>query len=621
MSDALDRLAEAHGIELSYVSETGERRVAGVDTKRALLAAMGVEAETDQQIETALAALSHERRLEDTRIPIARCFVPDWLRAGRCWGIACQLYGLRSERNHGIGDFEDLARLAEIAARAGADFIGTNPLHALFWADPERCSPYSPSTRRFINPLYIALDRVEGAEAVLAQAETDAHALRAAEMVTYSSVARLKRKVLEHAFASRSDDCDGFRRFNEEGGEALRRFAEFQALSDAMRLRGHGSGWHTWPEDYRDFRSDAVVKFSADNRQGVLFHQWLQWLAAEQLSDAQRRALAAGMRIGLYLDLAVGVASDGQATWADPDVVVAGARIGAPPDLFNAKGQDWGLAPMSPLVLAERNLEPFARDVAASMRCAGAIRFDHAMGLRRLYWIAGDTDARGGGYVRYPLHSLLERLAALSRKFRAIVIGEDLGTVPADFRAVMHAADIQSYRVLYFERGEDRRFIGPEDYPRQALACLSTHDLPTLKGWWLGHDIAARTKARLYSPDEAVRVREERMRDRLCLLAALSSAGLADDAMRKSANDPNASQVPEGLALAVHRYLARTPSRLLAVQLEDLVCVVEQANLPGTQTEYPNWRRKIPVSLSALAAATSFKSITIVVSGERPHPP
>jgi 4-alpha-glucanotransferase len=362
-----------------------------------------------------------------------------------------------------------------------------------------------------------------------------------------------------------------------------------------------------------------VAGFSADNPSRVLFHQWLQWLASEQLATVQRRARAAGMRIGLYLDLAVGVAPDGSATWADPDLIVAGARIGAPPDLFNAKGQDWGLAPMSPSILKQRSLEPFAEDVAALMRHAGAIRIDHVMGLERLYWIPEGADARGGGYVNYPLGDLLACLGTLSQKFRTIVVGEDLGTVPAGLREEMREAEIQGYRVLYFERRDDRSFVDPAHYPVHAVACLATHDLPTLKGWWLGRDILARSNIGLYSAEEAARARLERGDDRRRLLSALCAVGLADNDLRRAADNPSPSELPESAGPAVHRYLARTPSRLLAVQLEDLVGVTDQPNLPGTQAEYPNWRQKLPVDLGSIKSISSFQAMTAAVHSERPR--
>ena len=619
MSHALDELAQAYGIELSYVSETGEHRVVADEVKRALLAAMGVEAGDDTAVTSSLARVPKSREEGAGRAELRQCFVPGWLENGRVWGISCQLYGLRSKRNHGIGDFEDLAQLCEIGAAAGADFIGTNPLHSLFWSDPERASPYSPSTRQFLNPLYVAIDRVAGtARALAGLPVADLETVRRADLVAYPAVAQLKRKVLEQAFAQQEPDPD-FARFQEEGGPALEAFATFEALSEAMSISGSGAGWHGWPEEYRDRSSPAVASFARENRRRVDFHAWLQCLATSQLADVQRRARAAGMRIGLYLDLAVGVAPDGAATWAEPDLVVAGARIGAPPDLFNANGQDWGLAPLSPAALKERNLEPLARDIGALMRHAGAIRIDHAMGLQRLFWIPGTAKPSGGSYVRYPLKLMLEKLAEASHQHRTVVIGEDLGTVPEGFRDRMREAEVQSYRVMLFERAEDGRFLPPDRYPREAMACLTTHDLPTQKGWWAGHDIALREKLGLFSGEVADNARRERAEDRARVADALATAGIIDQATRDAA--ASATDLPEAIALGAHVYVAQAPSRLMVAQIEDLTGELEQVNLPGTHTEYPNWRKRLTTRLEDLLSHPRLREVTAAIAGERPRSP
>jgi 4-alpha-glucanotransferase len=617
MSHAIDELAQAYGIELSYVSETGEHRVVPDEVKRALLAAMGVEAGDDAAVASSLAHVSQSRVEGARSAELRQCFVPEWLKNGRVWGISCQLYGLRSQRNHGIGDFEDLAQLCEIGAAAGADFVGANPLHALFSSDPERASPYSPSTRQFLNPLYIAVDRVAGtARALSSLPAAELEAVRRADLVDYPAVARLKRKVLEQAFAEQDPDPD-FARFREEGGAALEAFATFEALSEAMSISGSGAGWHGWPEEYRDSRSPAVASFAREYRRRVDFHAWLQCLATSQLAEVQRRARAAGMRMGLYLDLAVGVAPDGAATWAEPDLVVTGARIGAPPDLFNANGQDWGLAPLSPAGLKKRNLEPFARDIAAQMRHAGAIRIDHAMGLQRVFWIPGAAKPSGGSYVRYPLNLLLEKLAEASHEHRTVVIGEDLGTVPEGFRDRMCEAEVQSYRVMLFERGEDGRFLPPDTYPREAMACLTTHDLPTQTGWWEGHDIALREKLGLFAGEEADRARRERAEDRARVADALATAGIIGQAARDAA--ASAADLPEAIATGAHVYVARTPSRLMVAQIEDLTGELEQVNLPGTHMEYPNWRRVLATRLEDLLSHPRFRDATAAMASERPR--
>ena len=600
----LDRLAQAYGIAPEYDSEQGERIVVPDETKRALLAAMGVFADDDTSIRKAIANVPADIEEEPTRAS-RPCHVPEWLRDGRCWGISCQLYAFTSERSQGIGDFEDLARLAEFAATLGADFVGTNPLHALFGADPERASPYSPSSRRFLNPLYIALDPLSPPM----QSRGD--------LVDYTSVAAHKRQVLQVLFEKRELDDVGFQRFCEEQGEALQAFATFEALSEAMVAEGNGSGWHGWPDAYRDAQSTAVRSFAETHPDRIEFHAWLQWQASSQLAEAQRRAREAGMRIGLYLDLAVGVAPDGMETWYDPELVIGGARIGAPPDLFNAGGQDWGLAPLSPAILEARDLEPFARDLEASMRHAGAVRIDHAMALQRLFWVPGDAKPTDGGYVRYPFESMLAKLADVSNRTEAVVIGEDLGTVPKGFRERMREAEVQSYRLMLFERDKAGAYLPPEAYPKEALACLATHDLPAFAGWWIGCDIDLRSAAGLISDEVEARSRDERRQERDRLLEALCDAKLLTKTEAKAA--ARAENVPPDVVVAAHLFVARTSSRLMVAQIEDLVGASHQVNLPGTDREHANWRRVLGTSLEELATHPLLQMVTSAIAQERPR--
>lgn len=604
MRDDLDRLAQIYGIAPEYDNERGERVVISDDVKRALLSAMGVDVRTAAAVKRALADTPPVA--DDSKIAAARaCFVPEWLKESRCWGISCQLYGLHSERSQGIGDFEDLARLAEFAATLGADFVGTNPLHALFGAEPERASPYSPSSRRFLNPVYIALDPLSQGVAPRS------------ELVEYTRVVAHKRKVLEVLFSKRDVNDAGLAAFMEEQGAALQDFATFEALSEAMVAKGHGSGWHQWPEVYRDRTSDAVQAFAEANAELIAFHAWLQWLASAQLGEAQRRARAAGMRIGLYLDVAVGVASDGMETWADPELVVAGARIGAPPDLFNAKGQDWGLAPLSPAILRARGLAPFERDLEGSMRHAGAVRIDHAMSVQRLFWIPGDATAAGGGYVRYPFEEMLAKLADVSHAAEALVIGEDLGTVPKGFRERMAEAEVHSYRLMLFERDADGTYLPPDVYPAQALACLATHDLPAFAGWWIGRDIELRSTIGLITQEVETQSRAERKAERQALLQALVAQRLLSKAEADEA--AGAETVPEAVVVAAHVFVARTPSRLMLAQLEDLVGATYQTNLPGTDREHANWRRILGPSLEDLAAHPLLSRVAAAIAQERPR--
>jgi 4-alpha-glucanotransferase len=626
VSEALDRLAEAYGIALGYVGETGTYRRASERAKQAILAALGVKARTEADITASLACAP----LPQSRMPSvprgARCFVPEWLRQGRAWGITCQLYGVRSARNWGIGDFEDLARLAECAGAGGADFLGVSPLHALFLADQARCSPYSPSSRRFLNPLHIAVDRLGGGD----RAQTRAIAAqREAALVDYAGVGEIKRTVLADRFAQferedwaqQAPNARRFKEFCRQRGEALELFALFEALSEMFVAKGHSCGWQHWPDDYQSPANDAVVRFARENPTSVMFHKWLQFIADGQLADAQRRARAAGMRIGLYLDLAVGVAPDGADTWAAPDVVVKGVQIGSPPDPFNPLGQDWGLCPLSPVDLRERDGAAVAILLHELMRHAGAVRIDHVMGLVRLYWVPAGLAAEDGAYVGYPGDVLMRQLASASQEHAALVVGEDLGTVPAGFRDILRAIEIQGYRVLTFERGKDGGFLAPTSYARDTLACISTHDLPTLRGWWKGRDIAHRERLGLFDPDTATRQRRERARDRRQLLQALRRAGLVSNAIRAGRGCAAPNELPDAVLVGLHAFLARTRSRLVAVQLEDLVGMDEQANLPGTVDGHPNWRRKQPVPLEELPQSGIFQRVLGTVAAERPRVP
>ncbi len=611
MSIELDRLAEAHGIGLSFISETGEERWPSDEAKRRLLGALGIAAGTDEEVRHSLAALEHPR-----------CYMPAWLENGRAWGITCQLYGLRSERNCGIGDFEDLARLCELVARAGADFVGVNPLHALFFSEARHFSPYAPSSRHFLNPLFIAVDAFESPSEPNREAR---RAAQGAELVDYEAVARLKRKALEAEFARFQADhltrAAAFETFTRNRGRRLEDFALFEALSEHMMSEGRSCGWHGWPEDFKDKGSAAVRRFRERHPDRILFHMWLQWIAREQLANVQARAQAAGMRLGLYIDLAVGVAQDGADTWAEPDAVLRGVRVGAPPDAFNARGQDWGLAPISPRSLQADHGGLFGQLISDAIGPAAALRIDHVMSLMRLYLIADGLDGTEGAYVHYPLHDMLVALGTASRQARAIVIGEDLGTVPPNFREIMRAARILGYRVLFFEREVDGRFRLPQDYEHVAMACISTHDLPTLRGWWEECDLDDRERIGLDTPDIAANNRTQRVSDRERMIGALAGSGLLPDRLTPVARgeQPVPAELPQEIAIALSRFLARTPSRLVAVQLEDLVGMRNRANLPGTIDEHPNWQRKLPLTLEALPQSSGFTAITQAVAEERPR--
>lgn len=618
---AFDKLCEAYGVQLSYESGDGQRVEPGIEARRAILSAMQVDVSDEAAIAASLAAAP---KAAADKPAGKTCYLPGWLEQGKAWGVTCQLYGLRSARNQGIGDFEDLACLAEMVAGEGADFLGVNPVHALFTADPERCSPFSPSSRGFLNPVYIALDRVPG----LADEMPEDSKAEIPKFVDYPAVMGAKLSALGRYWQRLESNPSlwqtgarkQFDSFVKAGGTALRNHALFEALSHHMVAQGKGAGWHGWPDDYKSPASPAVKQFAKTKASDVGFHLWLQWIADRQLAEADRRAKAAGMRIGLYLDFAVGTAPDGSATWSDPELVVSGANIGAPPDGFFEGGQDWGLAPVSPAALRRGGLAAYREMLEGAMRHAGAIRIDHAMGLQRLFWVPHGMGATEGCYVHYPLAAMVDTLAGASRDTSAIVIGEDLGTVPHGFSDVMRDAAMLSCRVLYFEwvRGHMR---AKGSYRRNAFVSVSTHDLPPLAAWWSGFDIDHYLKIGLIDEAGAAGRRKDRANDRIALLDRLRRdlpAQLAATLPVKP--KPGEAVMPPAIAAAAHAFLARTPSRLVGLQFEDLCGAVIPVNVPGT-VEGPNWRVRAPQTLEEVAKTTLWRSVTGAVAAARPKTP
>jgi len=600
----VEALAARFGIQSENMMIGGQRQKPPRETLERLIAALDIADDAPAP------------RVDlDLRAPgDAVCFLPD--TEARMWGIAAQLYQVRSARNWGIGDFADLADLARLAGAAGADFIGLNPLHALFLANPAHCSPFSPSNRRFLNPLYIAVDRVPGPIGVPPDPEA-LSAARASPLVDYDTVTRLKLPALRARWRD-ADPSPDLAAFRKDGGPALYRHALFEAISARMVADGFGAGWATWPEDWHDIDGPAVRSFAEQHADDIDFHLWLQWIADSQLQAARDACRAAGMRIGLYLDFAVGEAPDGSGAWSDRHLVVPGIHVGAPPDVFNEDGQDWGLAPLSPVTMAERRAEPFRDLIEVATRRAGALRIDHVMGLWQLFLIPDGMTAAEGTYARYPLQDMLRALARASQDRRAIIIGEDLGNVPEGFREVMAEVGILSYRILLFERN-DAGFIPPEDYPQKALVCLSTHDLPTFQGWWRGDDVALRGHHGLMSEAAVLDQALGRNRERQDLVDVLARLGLLPmrDARAAKAYPGGA---PDSLVVAAHRLMARTPSLLLAARLEDLTAERAQVNLPSTTDAYPNWRHKLGVTLEDLPHAPLFQATVAAIAAERPKP-
>ena len=566
-----------------------------------------------------------------------RCYRPPSLQGqSRTWGPALQLYSLRSERNWGIGDFGDLAALLEQWAGLGAGIVGLNPLHALFAHNPAHPSPYSPSSRLQLNVLYIDVEACtdlrdcEAAQALVrsAQFQRRLHSLRASEQVDYLGVAAAKFEVLALLYASfralhldkDSERARDFRAFCSERGDALRRHALFEALQ-AHFFAADSSvwGWPVWPEAYRSPDSEAVLQFERQQADAVEYRQYLQWLADGQLLAVGERSRERGMAVGLYLDLAVSVDRAGSDAWGHADTYALDVSIGAPPDAFNPNGQGWGLPPFKPERLRASGYRLLRQTLAACMRHAGALRIDHVMALMRLFCIPPGKSPREGAYLHYAFDEMLAVVLLESHRHRCMVIGEDLGTVADAVRSAMQRTEMLSYRLLYFERGEGGAFKPPADYPREALVAVSTHDLATLAGWWAGRDLALRQELGLFPErrildEQWVARAEERARLLLVLRdAALLPAGVSLDPALTPALTPE-------LAAAVHALVARTPSRVMMVQLEDALGVLEQANMPGTVDEHPNWRRKLPLPLAAIAEDVRVKLLAAAVAGERPRP-
>ena len=562
----------------------------------------------------ALSTGYHRLRLNDgeqeTQLIVAprRCYLPaDW-NSRRFWGVVAQLYSIRSRNNWGIGDFSDLAMLADWLARAGADTIGVNPLHALFLDDPDNASPYSPNSRLFLNPLYLDPAVMTGADPPHAAAEPgDA-------IIDYRHVAARKREAFERAYAAfiagNGAASTAFRAFVAKSGRGLQDFAVFQMLAE--RFDTHR--WSEWPRAFQDPRSREVGEAVAAAQARIGFFQFLQWQCDLQAANAAETMRMAGMKIGLYKDLAISIDSASADRWADQSSFLAGAEVGAPPDLFNTAGQAWGIVPPNPLHWRASAYAHFIALLRANMRNAGALRIDHVMGLLRLYVIPHGISTRDGVYLRMPLDDLVAITALESHRNKCLAIGEDLGTVPMGFRERMAEANVLSMKILYFEQ-EHGRFRRPREFPPQAAISAATHDLPTLKGYWTAADIAARLALGLSTPGDAARAMEDRARDKAALLAALRDEGLLPREI--DAEPPREVAWTPALGEAVHRYLARASSKLCLIQLDDIAGEERQANLPGSTESYPSWRRRLHRSLEDLARDEIVTQTLAAVAAER----
>ena len=712
-ASALQRLASAVGIIDSYVDQTGrEVRETSDQTRRALLAAMSIDASTEAAAQASLDALRAEARAQlieptrvvevtdssrrllavrapasrhrsgpwrlevesedgevrrsdgpwrgDTELEVtlpdlppgyhhirltlsasadewaseqtliivpSRCTSPDELLGDDdAFGIVANLYTVRSGRNWGIGDLTDLSALGDWAAAEGADFLGLSPLHALRNRDGD-ISPYNPVSRLYRNPIYIDIERIpelanagslrDRISSPDMRAELDA--LRDAPFIRYDDIIAAKRTALDALHRVFGEQARG----SSVGGERARAYAEFvaregDALSDfalwmtLAELPEYGPDWRAWPIELRDPHGTAARRLAERHAERVELHRWLQFEIDRQLGETARRTRGAGMRIGLYNDLAIGSSPGGADTWANQELFVATASVGAPPDPYAAAGQNWQFPPIEPAALRASGYRYFVDLLRAALRHAGALRIDHVLGLFRLFWIPNDDTESAGAYVRYPTADLLGIVALESVRHRALVIGEDLGTVPPEVAPALEKWGILSSRVLEFERDARGAFRRAGDYPPLSLATANTHDLAPIDGFWNGRDIELRRDAGLIADDGAAAcARSSRERERVALVELLASEGVLPT--------PSAPESGAALRAAVHAFLCRTPSRLVGLSLDDLSGETEPVNLPGTTREqFPSWTRKMKRTLESLTTSEDVRAAIPCHARRRP---
>lgn len=573
----------------------------------------------------------HRLQIADRELTLAvapsRCFTladAEDSEAPRLWGLAVQLYALRRPGDGGLGDTLALERLVRHAAAAGAAALAISPMHAMFSADVAHYSPYSPSSRLLYHALHAAPETLFGETTVAAAiersglGETRAQ-LEAQELIDWPRAARTKLAWLRILYddLKQRDDSDArqasqaLAAFRQRGGALLENHCRFEALQQHLGERN----WRRWPAALRDAASPEVARFAEEHADEVGFHAFLQWVASEGLARAQATAREAGMAVGLVADLAVGADAAGSQTWSRQSEMLEGLSIGAPPDTFNVHGQDWGLAPFSPQGLVRSGFAGFIDMLRASFAHAGGLRIDHVLGLLRLWLIPHGAPPQEGGYVRYPLDDLLRLVALESWRHRAIVIGEDLGTVAPGFRERLARCGILGMRVLWFERDGKDGFLPPKQWSRDAIATSSTHDLPTLAGWWAGRDIEWRSRFGLLGDErDAASEQAERRTDRAHLARTLGLLDARAPAAALDAADLPASRVLD----ASVRHLGLTPAPLTLLPMEDALGLEEQANLPGTLDEHPNWRRRLPDDADMLLASPELRNrLTVLAEARR----
>jgi 4-alpha-glucanotransferase len=562
------------------------------------------------------------------------CYMPPQLQEGKAWGLSINLYSIRSAQNWGIGDLSDFKKVVRWIAGLKANFVGINPLHAIPNTSPFGLSPYSPISRLYKNYIYLDIENIPEISCsedvrIMIRAKNfnkELDKLKEGDLIDYEKVASQKERILRIAFdlfykkhysQNTSRDRD-FRSYISEEGDTLESFALYMALasrhsvSESPNLRGSLPlySWLEWPEEYRNISGKAVETFREENKKEILFYKYIQWLIDKQLKETAEEAKNLGMSVGLYYDLAIGSVSGGSDAWSHRDVIADSVDVGAPPDDFSPDGQNWGFPPLIPEKLKETGYELFIQTIRKNMKYGGALRIDHALGMFRLFWIPKGLPAKEGAYIHYPSDDLLRIIALESVRNRTAVIAEDLGTMGESVRETLQRFHMLSYRLFYFERNyPDPSFAAPDKYPELALCAVTTHDLPTIYGYWKGQDIEVRKQLGKYSDNTLWHQQlNERQRDRGLILSALESQGIIPH------DYPSGQKMIPGmtqeLCLAIYQYLSLTPCKLLLISLDDIIGTLNQQNMPGTINSYPNWRQRTPLTLEEILSDKRFLGLS-----------
>jgi 4-alpha-glucanotransferase len=642
VDDAVRALAREAGIAVDWTDAADTPRQVSVGSLRAILAALGYPCSSSGDIEESRIRLRdlagaartfytatvgqpiaigsttyppidepryHLIESDGRKITIAvappRCVTfADLAPGARLYGLAVQLYSLRRRHDDGFGDAGALREFVRSAAREGADAVALSPTHSLFPADPSHYAPYSPSSRLFLNPLY-ADPTILFDAARVSVAREKAQASKG-DLIDWPQAARTKYRMLRRLYDDfRANElvktehrlAMDFRAFTQDGGELLREHALFEALHQHWYAENAQWSWSEWPSGWRSPQDDAVRRFAEERNASVEFYIFLQWLADRSFAETQKAALSAGMRVGLISDIAVGMSPGGSHAWSRQQDLLLGLSIGAPPDLFNPRGQDWGLTGFSPQALIASGFEPFIATLCGVLRNAGGVRIDHAMGLSRLWLVPRGASPAEGAYLSYPIEDMLRLIALESHLHRAIVIGEDLGTVQPEFRERIAPAGISGMDVLWFQRDGDA-FMAPATWRGDAVAMTSTHDLPTVAGWWRGADIDARASLGLAEKQSEASQRAE---DRVALWCAFRKADIAVG--RCPPPEHEGPVVDAAIA-----FTAQSPGAMALIPIEDVLGLTDQPNLPGTIDEHPNWRRRLDCSASEVLDAPAVKA-------------